>query len=139
MGTIYRRCINCGQLYTGRSCPDCKKKSDRQYRQRVKERHELTRIYHNRLWEKCRRNVIIRYFGYDVWQLAVGVVWKPERIIVHHIRERDAAPDLLYDLDNLIPVSEESHREIHRYYETDRQYALDRINKGIAEFHRRFD
>ena len=136
---IYRRCDNCHQLFTGRRCPVCKKESDRRYRQRLKERHELTRIYHTQLWAKCRRNVIARYFGYDVWLLAEGVVWKPKRIIVHHIIERDTAPELLYDIDNLIPVSEDSHKEIHQYYETDRQYALDRISKGIAEFHRRFD
>ena len=136
---IYRRCDNCHQLYTGRRCPTCKKKQDRQYRQRTKERHELTRIYRTQLWAKCRRNVITRYYGYDIWLLAAGTVWKPERIIVHHIKERDEAPDLLYDLDNLITVSEDSHKEIHTYYATNKQYALDRIRKGIEEFHRMFD
>ncbi len=139
MGTIYRRCDNCHQLFTGRNCPNCKKERDRKYRKRLKERHELTRIYHTQLWAKCRRNVIIRYLGYDIWLLGEGVARVPKKIIIHHIAERDEAPELLYDLDNLIPVSEESHREIHQYYETDRQYALERIKKGIAEFHRLFD
>ncbi len=96
------------------------------------------KVYHTRLWEKCRRNILIKYLGYDIWLLAEGQVIKPDRIIIHHIIERNEKPELLYDIDNLITVSTESHNEIHYYYKANKQYALDRIRAGIENFNRLF-
>ncbi len=135
---IFRRCNNCHQLYEGRKCPECSKKKALQYAKRRAERNEATKLYGHRRWKNCRKNVLLKYLGYDIWLLAVGQLYKCEAPIVHHIKERDEAPDLIYDIDNLITVSRESHEEIHRMYQTDKAAALERIQKGIEEFERRF-
>jgi len=135
---IYRRCVSCGQLYTGKRCPACKKKQDKRYRENKKAKDDLARIYHLRLWEKCRRNILMKYLGYDIWLLAEGQIIKPDKIIVHHIQEREESPELIFDIDNLITVSVESHNDIHHYYKTDKQYALDRIQRGKDKFNELF-
>ena len=131
---IYKRCVTCHQLYTGKRCPACKKKQDKRYRENKKANEDLSRVYHLRLWEKCRKNILIKYFGYDIWLLAEGQLYKPERPIIHHIIEREEAPELLFDIDNLIPVSIESHNDIHAMYKTDKAAALERIQRGKDKF-----
>ena len=131
---IYKRCDSCHQLYTGKRCPACKKKQDKCYRENKKAKDDLSRVYHLRLWEKCRRNILIKYLGYDVWLLAEGQIVKPDRIIVHHIQEREEAPELLFDIDNLITVSPESHADIHAMYKTNKAAALERIQRGKDKF-----
>ena len=135
---IYKRCVTCHQLYTGKRCPACKKKQDHAYYEKKKEKDELTKLYHQRLWEKCRKNILIKYLGYDIWLMAEGQIVKPDRIIIHHIKERQEAPELFYDIDNLITVSTESHNDIHYYYNTNKQYALERIRRGIDKFNELF-
>ena len=135
---IYKRCVTCHELYTGKRCPQCKKVQYKRYREKKLERDQLMKVYHSRLWEKCRRNILIKYLGYDIWLLAEGQVIKPDRIIIHHIIERNEKPELLYDIDNLITVTTESQNEIHYYYKTNKQYALDRIRAGIENFNRLF-
>lgn len=131
---IYKRCDSCHQLYTGNRCPACKKKQDKRYRENKKAKYDLSRVYHLRLWEKCRRNILIKYLGYDIWLLAEGQIVKPDRIIVHHIKEREEAPELLFDIDNLITVSPESHADIHAMYKTNKAAALERIQRGKDKF-----
>ena len=102
------------------------------------EKDQLYKIYHTKLWEKCRKNVLLRYFGYDIWELAEGRVIKPDMVVIHHIIERREDPELIYSLDNLITVSPESHRTIHTYYATNKAYALERIQRGIKKFNELF-
>ena len=135
---IYKRCDSCHQLYTGKRCPACKKKQDKRYRENKKAKDDLSRVYHLRLWEKCRRNILIKYMGYDVWLLAEGQIIKPDRIIVHHIKEREEAPELLFDIDNLITVSPDSHADIHAMYKTNKAAALERIQRGKDKFNELF-
>ena len=135
---IYKRCVTCGQLFAGSRCPACKKKQDKRYRENKKAKDDLSRVYHLRLWEKCRRNILIKYMGYDVWLLAEGQIIKPDRIIVHHIKEREEAPELLFDIDNLITVSPESHADIHAMYKTNKAAALERIQRGKDKFNELF-
>ena len=135
---IYKRCVTCGQLFAGSRCPACKKKQDHAYYMKKKEKDELTKLYHQRLWEKCRKNIIIKYLGYDIWLLAEGQIIKPDRILIHHIKERQESPELFYDIDNLITVSHDSHEEIHYYYKVNKAYALERIQRGKDKFKEMF-
>ena len=43
-------------------------------------------------------------------------------VLVHHITEvsKDTEKALIYDLDNLIPVSDKAHREIHTRYKEEK-------------------
>lgn len=126
--TIFKRCSQCHRLYEGRHCSECAKK-------RAAKRYQDTeKMYSTYKWQRCRENVIIKYQGMDIWQLAIGNVVICNHPVIHHIVERDEAPELRYRLDNLIPVTSDSHAEIHSYYRTDKQYALKRIADGIRKF-----
>ena len=135
---IFKRCPGCHELYQGKSCPVCRPKQQKAAQRKVLENNENARAYHSRLWRKCRQNVIVRDMGYDIWLLGAGQVYRCWYPVVHHIKERDEAPDLIYDLDNLITVTKESHEEIHRLYLVDKEAALERIRKGKEEFKRLF-
>ena len=135
---IFRRCNNCHELYEGKKCPECSAKYAKEHAKKRQAENSARKLYGSGLWRKCRRNVIIRDMGYDIWLLGAGVVYKCNYPHVHHVVERDKAPDLIYDIDNLITVTKESHEEIHRLYLFDKPAALARIQKGKAEFKRLF-
>ena len=135
---IFKRCNTCHDLYEGKYCSVCRPKQQKAAQRKVMDNNKHIRAYHSRLWEKCRRNVIVRDMGYDIWLLGIGQVHKSTRPHVHHIKERDEAPDLFYDIDNLITVTKMSHEEIHRLYLIDKPAALERIRKGREEFKRLF-
>ena len=135
---IFKRCNGCHELYQGKYCPTCRPKQQKAYQRNALDKNKNTRLYHTRLWERCRKNAIIRDMGYDIWLLGIGQVYQCLHPFVHHIKERDEAPDLIFDIDNLITVTKESHEEIHRLYLIDKPAALERIKKGKAEFKRLF-
>lgn len=135
---ICKRCVSCHQLFTGSKCPECSKRMARAYSKKSQAKNENKQIYNGALWQKCRKNIRIMYMDYDIWLLGIGQEYVCKPAYIHHIVERDENPSLIYDLDNLIPVSKESHEEIHRYYKTDKAYALARIAKGKENFRRLF-
>ena len=135
---IFKRCNSCHKLYEGKKCPDCAVRYARNHAAKRQRENRNLKLYGSSLWKKCRRNVILKYLGYDIWLLGIGKLYKCPRPNVHHIKERDEAPELVYDLDNLIVVTKESHEEIHRLYLIDKPAALERIRKGKAEFQRLF-
>ena len=138
MMAIFKRCNTCHDLYQGKTCPRCATRKFRINKRNAIERNARLRLYNTQLWHKCRQNVIARDFGFDIWLLGAGQLHKCRQPVVHHIVERDEAPDLIYDLDNLITVTKESHEEIHRLYAIKKSDALARIRKGKEEFTRRF-
>lgn len=130
---IFRRCPSCQQLFQGRVCRSCANKSSK----KRQKNNEALKLYGGAAWRKCRKNVRIRYHDLDIWMLGIGVVERCEKTRVHHILERDERPDLLFDIDNLITVSCDSHAEIHEWYNKsakDKQTAIKRINAGIRKF-----
>jgi len=134
----YRRCNSCHELYQGKSCPECTRKRARANQRNAIDRNANLRIYHSRLWRRCRENVLMKYTGIDIWLLGIGIQRKCDRPQVHHIIERDEAPELAYDIDNLITVTKESHEEIHAAYLVDKQGALERIRAGKENYQRLF-
>ena len=135
----FKRCGNCHQLYNGKQCPHCTSRMEAAYQKRRLRENKNIRRYHTRVWQRCRREVIMKYAGYDVWLLAIGIWQKCEPAYIHHIVERDERPDLFLDTDNLIPVSHASHEEIHAWYDGGRrQEALARIALGKEAYKKRF-
>ena len=118
----FKRCSNCHQLFTGKECPVCRAKMAAAYQKRRLCMNESTRRYHSRVWQRCRKAVILKYSGYDVWLLGIGIWEKCDPAYVHHIAERATAPDRFFDEDNLIPVG----------------HALVRIQKGKEVYEERF-
>lgn len=132
--TIFRRCPTCGQLFSTKNCGGCAARISK----KRQADNEARKIYSSKRWAKVRGIVRAMYYDYDIWLLAVGQLVKCVRPIVHHIAERDEAPEKIFDIDNLIVVSHESHEEIHEAYLADKAAALARIQRGKDEFRRLF-
>ena len=137
---IFKRCNRCHELYEGERCQKCHTKISVAYQRRKLRENENLKRYHSRVWQRCRQEVINKYLGYDIWLMGEGIVRACKPAYIHHIVERDENPDLFLDVDNLIPVSHASHEEIHKWYDGGkREEAIARIEKGKAEFERKFN
>lgn len=132
---ISRRCPSCQGLFTGPRCPKC---ATRYSTKRQKDNSAL-KLYGSYKWAQCRRDVRLRYYDYDIWLLGIGELRRCDKTYIHHIIERDEAPDLQFAIDNLITVSYESHNEIHEAYKSDKAAALTRIREGIRRFKEMFE
>lgn len=74
-----------------------------------------TTFYKSKRWLDVRKRVIARDLGFDLGVPGLNI---EGRVLVHHIvpiTEEDIEEDaqLLYDMDNLVTVSETTHNQIH--------------------------
>lgn len=79
------------------------------------ERYLNQEFYRSHEWRTARRDAIARDYGCD---LAVGGYEAFGRILVHHINPIDAediriGSNLLFDPNNLVTVTHETHNAIH--------------------------
>lgn len=71
--------------------------------------------YHTGRWHTIRRVVMALYGNVDPWAFQKhGAIIHPDT--VHHIIPTKERPDLFWSYDNLIPLSRESHAEVHALY-----------------------
>ena len=71
--------------------------------------------YHTERWHTIRRVVMALYGNVDPWALGQhNKIVHPDT--VHHIIPAKENPGLFWSYDNLIPLSRESHREVHELY-----------------------
>lgn len=73
------------------------------------------RFYMSKTWKQIRQAVIVRDRGYDLGVYGMEI---PGRLIVHHIvpiipDDIVYGTDKLLNLNNLITVSDQTHRAIH--------------------------
>lgn len=128
---IYKRCSRCGKrLPTGTTCK-CMKRD-------YSEPQGIYKLYHTQRWRDLRKVVMARFDGIDQWALQ-----QHNRIecaeTAHHIIPTTDDSNLFFSFNNLIPVSRQSHDEIHALYKTDKastQSILQRIveqkNNGVG-------
>lgn len=128
---IYKRCSRCGKRIPAGTTCKCMK---REYR----EPQGIYKLYHTQRWRNLRVVVIAQFDGIDQWALH-----QHNRIeyaeTAHHIIPTSDDPSLFFSFNNLIPVSRQSHDEIHALYKTDKagtQAILQRIveqkTKGVG-------
>ncbi|WP_252242068.1 hypothetical protein [Clostridium sp. ZBS18] len=111
------------------SCPVCGRIHDRNYICEAKKKAKLdkskrdrsrldSKIYNSNKWRKLRDIVVDDYNSIDLFSYYIfGRVKVAETI--HHIVEICECEDLAYDEDNLIPLSNYTHRSIvHKLYKT---------------------
>jgi 5-methylcytosine-specific restriction protein A len=104
---IYKRCPRCGKrIPEGTTCPDCK----REYTPYK----GVARLYHTSRWARLREVIMIKYDHLDLYALRHKVIRPADTI--HHIVPAKEDPSRFFDPTNLIPVSRESHDEIHEAY-----------------------
>lgn len=92
-------------------------------------------FYHSKAWSNLSKLVRDRFNGLDLYQLKVnGVMVESKQ--VHHIIPINENPDLKFSLENLIPLSIETHMYIEKLYKTSKRkkiqkLLLELVKKGI--------
>lgn len=81
-----------------------------------KEQKKYMDFYNSLHWRRLRSVVVNKYFGMDILEY-----YKTGRIVqgeaVHHIVEISENYDKRLDVNNLIYLTEQSHRRVHAEYE----------------------
>lgn len=128
----YSRCAKHHILHeTGKRCPKCsqiynKNRADR----------ELIKFYQSKDWKLTRDYIINYYCGIDIYALGLnGKIVPCNKLTVHHIITYKDNPSLGLDINNLVPVSDFSHSQIHKLYDSGhKDEAIATINKGREAF-----
>lgn len=107
---IYKRCPHCGKRVPEGSVCNCG--WHRKYGQNTKENK-----YRGYRWQKLREQVMQLYGGMDPYALHVHNRLEAATI-VHHIVPAEMDQSRFYDIANLIPLSRQSHAEVHKLYDT---------------------
>lgn len=127
---IYKRCGRCGKrIPTGTTCP-CYSQDKRTY----KKAEGIKVQYHSGRWRKTRDYVMHMYNGIDLYALhRYGRIVPADT--VHHIEPTKDRPNLFYEISNLIPVSDSSHKEIHHRYKTeDMGKVMDELRSCLDKY-----
>lgn len=109
---LYKFCNRCGKKIPQGSKCSCAPKVKPAKRD---ENDEGQKVYKTFRWKKLSKIVRSQYSNIDIY-----AYYKYNRLIqtnmVHHIIPVKEDPSLAYDIDNLIPLSNKSHREIESRY-----------------------
>lgn len=131
---IYKRCSFCNKRIPSGSICDCKKKRH----QKLKYEKNKS-FYDTKTWKKLRNQVKKFYFGLDFYAFFVHGILIEGRT-AHHIVPLEVDEALKTDFENLIYVSESSHREIHSLLENDYEATVSFLRqvreRFVREFHR---
>lgn len=130
---LLKICNYCGRRYSGRQC-DCRKhlhKERQQRYDRYSRDKEAAAFYHSDDWRQCRRAVWNRALGLDEYiYFTTGQAVPADT--VHHIEPRNEAMDKQYDIDNLIAVSNRTHKLVHDLYRHRKQETQDKLRQAVG-------
>lgn len=125
-----RICPRCQRVYSYEinECPNgCNKKRKKESNEVYnKYQRQNQSLYDSTAWKKLREACRNKFDGICIWSL-----YKHKRLVkgtlAHHIILIEEDKNLALNLSNLIFVSDEAHREIHRSYD------VAGFNKAIQE------
>lgn len=117
-----KKLCRCGKVidYTDKYCDKCtdKYEQDIKYKNRLydKQYRKNKEIYHSKEWVKLVELCKQRYQYIDIYEYYVNhqLVYGN---LCHHIMPVEENKDRIYDLDNLIYLSNSSHALIHSEYD----------------------
>lgn len=119
---IYKICSRCGTKFpVDQNCPnDCHNKNKKELNRFYDKYSRKNKDFYNSLaWRKLR---MICHNKYN--HICLYSFFKYKRIIksetIHHIIEIEEDRNKSLDMDNLIPVSNSAHIEIHSLYNRDK-------------------
>nr|DAJ91744.1 MAG TPA: NinG protein [Caudoviricetes sp.] len=126
---LFKLCPYCG-IKVPQSQEDCDNKcKEKRNKLRNKEYDlynrdkENTKIYRSKQWIKLTQQCKSKFNGLDIYQL-----YKYNKIIhgelSHHIKEVKEDKNRVYDISNLIYLSNKSHAEIHTAYKKSKEDKL---------------
>ncbi len=133
---LMKICPRCKSKYQYRKpCPNGCLEKNRKERNKVydKTQRKNSSFYKSRQWAKLTRACKAKFNGIDIYQLYKYKKLVPG-VLSHHIEDLDNSPCKKLDLDNLIYLSDESHREIHKIYNQSRscKNALQKFLKFLV-------
>lgn len=114
---MLKKICKCGILidYNMKMCDKCNKEYDKNKSRYKNYNQKWKKNYHTRKWQKLREKVLDKYSNMCVYTyLKEGRVVQANNI--HHIEL--ANEDNFFYFNNLIPLSEEAHKEVHRLYDS---------------------
>lgn len=119
-------CPKCGRIidYSAKYCDECsknvaksKKDNNRYYDKNLRNK-ESTKVYHSKEWDMLTEQCKSRFKGLDIY--SYYVLGKIEcGSICHHIEEITNNKERIYDLENLIYLSNGNHNVVHSLYKKD--------------------
>ena len=132
---IKKMCPRCHVLHpVGTECPNgCFAFSKKEYNKHYdKYKRKNKEVYHSANWEKLRRICLMRFDSLCIYSL-----FKYNRAIeasmVHHIIEIEEDRTQQFELNNLIPLCDAAHREIHsRYKEEDKKAVQEELRRYMC-------
>lgn len=139
---ILKFCPRCRKLHpVGEKCPNgCYSKYyQRENRKEENRLYDKTKrknkeIYHSKHWEVLRKECMGKFDNICVYTLFKYSKSIPATL-VHHIVELNEDKSKAYDLDNLIPVSDLAHREIHSRYKSE---DIKQVQAELKEYLKRY-
>ncbi|SFC14802.1 hypothetical protein [Clostridium uliginosum] len=129
-------CSVCGRIHERNYI--CNAKKQRQLDKSKRDRERLdSKIYSTSRWRKLRNNVIEDYNNIDLFAYYIESRVEVAQT-VHHIIEVMENIDLAYDTDNLIPLSNYTHRRIvHKLYKTKcKNYIVMMLNDMLDDWNK---
>lgn len=112
---------------TETKCKTCSSKYQSYYDTYKRENKE---IYRSNRWKKLTEQCKNKFSGIDIYSL-----YKYNKLIQgklsHHIVEVNEDSSKIYDIDNLIFVSDRSHKEIHERYNNNKKETQQELKKYI--------
>lgn len=98
-----KSCPHCGKIH--KDVEHCNNKIKRKYKQTISNPTK---------WGKLRAQALERDLYCDQYLLYTEGRVVTDNLNVHHVRERQHYPELEWDLNNLITLSEDTHHLVHR-------------------------
>lgn len=100
---------------------------------RYKKDKQYTLFYHSSGWETLRDYVIKKYKGLDLFAYLLENRIVPATIGHHIVELKDDYGKGLV-IDNIIPVSDESHRKIHALYRKNKKGTQEMLKKLLQKW-----
>ncbi|MCF8020888.1 MAG: hypothetical protein K9L62_16030 [Vallitaleaceae bacterium] len=127
------------QKISGNECDNgcrikLKKKNNKYYDQNVRKNSD---VYHDKRWVKVTNQCKDKFRGLDIYSYYI------EKQIVygnlsHHIIEVDDCNDRMFDISNLVYVSNKTHGHVHSQYEHSEQSKL-KMQKLLFELIKKWE
>lgn len=118
--------------FSERLCQKCQSANNKAY-DTTKRDKRAKAFYNSKAWQALRKSLFNKYGNIDLWHLAKTGEYK-EANTFHHIIEISEDWSRRLDPNNLIPVSQESHSEIHKLYEINKEKTQKKLFEILSQY-----
>ena len=140
-----KRICQCGNIidYSNKYCEKCKVIADREKSDRNKyydknlRNKESSDIYHSPEWQQLTQECKNKFKGIDIYSLYVNDVLEFGSLS-HHIEEVTKNKLRVYDITNLIWLTDKNHKLIHKLYKKDYKVVKKMLFELIDRFNKQY-